>query len=296
MLLFDQWLSQWNVPWFYLSLALVVGLLVGSFLNVVIYRLPKMMERGFRQECCEFLEQPQLNDTTGNKEAFNLAIPGSRCGSCNSAIKPWHNIPVLSYLLLKGRCASCNAGYSARYPIVEFITGILSLLMLLHFGLNTQGILALVFLWSLICLTMIDIDTQLLPDSITLPLLWCGLIANSFNVYVPLIDSLWGAAAGYLSLWSIYWLFKLITGKEGMGFGDFKLLAALGAWMGWQILPMIIILSSFVGAAIGIAGILILGRNKNIPIPFGPYLAIAGGLAFIWGEQLLAGYLAFFAL
>ncbi len=287
-----EWLNTLaNTPWLYLTTGALVGCFVGSFLNVVIYRLPKMMENEYKQECCEFLELEHKAPAR-----FNLAIPGSRCSSCNQSIKPWHNIPILSYLLLKGKCAYCQASYSVRYPMIELVTGILTWLMLWHFGANAQGLFAVLLLWALICLTMIDVDTQLLPDSITLPLIWLGLIANSINTYVPLIDSLWGAVAGFLSLWSIYWLFKIVTKKEGMGRGDFKLLAALGAWMGWQLLPLIIILSSFVGAVIGIAGIIIMGRDKNIPMPFGPYLAIAGWIAFLWGDILTKSYLSFFAI
>lgn len=280
-----------SLPWLYLSLGLVVGMLVGSFLNVVIYRLPKMMEQGFTQEAQEFLGLDAPPPTR-----FNLAIPGSHCTACNTPIRPWHNIPVLSYILLKGRCAYCQQSYSCRYPLVELATGVLTGLTLWHFGFTAAGLLAVVFLWALICLTMIDIDTQLLPDSITLPLLWLGILANSAGMFVSLSDSVYGAMAGYLSLWSIYWLFKLVTGKEGMGYGDFKLLAALGAWMGWQVLPLIIVLSSFVGAAIGIAGIVIKGKDKNVPMPFGPYLAIAGWIAFVGGEPLIELYQAFFAL
>jgi leader peptidase (prepilin peptidase) / N-methyltransferase len=270
--------------------AAILGLLVGSFLNVVIYRLPKMLEKEWREQCCELLEQtPKASDD----KPFNLVVPNSTCPHCGHRIKPWENIPVISYLFLKGRCSACGASISARYPIIELVTGVLSFFVIYHFGANLTGLSVLVLTWALIALTMIDIDTQLLPDNVTLPLIWLGLILNSFGVFTSLTDALWGAVAGYLSLWSIYWLFKLLTGKEGMGFGDFKLLAALGAWMGWQMLPLIVLMSSFVGAAIGIGMILLRGRDRNIPIPFGPYLAIAGGLSLLWGDMLVAQYLQF---
>ncbi|EGG93384.1 Leader peptidase (Prepilin peptidase) [gamma proteobacterium IMCC1989] len=284
------------LPSIYYPLTLLVGLLVGSFLNVVIFRIPKMMEQEFRSECCDFLTINDEKIKQSKDKKITLSTPNSTCPSCQTPIKPWHNIPVISYLFLRGKCANCKTHISVRYPIVEAATGLLSLLTIYLLGFNSAGLVALVLLWSLICLTMIDIDTQLLPDSITLPLLWLGLIANYFGLYTSLEDALLGAIFGYLSLWSVFWLFKIITGKEGMGYGDFKLLAALGAWMGWQFLPLIILLSSLVGAVIGIAGIIILGRNKNIPIPFGPYLAIAGWIAFIWGERIIDFYFQFIGL
>lgn len=273
----------------------VLGLLIGSFLNVVIYRLPKMMHIGWRKDCEEFLENNKDNPDSYLKEGetFNIATPNSTCPKCGSAIKPWQNIPVISYVFLKGACANCKTRISLRYPIIEAIAGLLSAMVLLSFGISWAGVLGLIFVWSLICLTMIDIDHYLLPDSITLPLLWLGILANIFGVYTDLQSSVIGAMVGYLSLWSVYWLFKLTTGKEGMGYGDFKLLAALGAWMGWEYLLLIILLSSLVGAIIGIGGILILGRDKNKPLPFGPYLAIAGLVAFLWGEPLLNSYAQF---
>lgn len=285
-----------NTPSVYYALTCLVGLLVGSFLNVVIFRTPQIMEQEFRAECCDFLAIKDKKVQGISNERITLSTPNSTCPSCKKSIKPWHNIPVISYLLLRGKCAHCGTHISIRYPMVEMATGLLSVFTIYLLGFNNSGLVALVLLWSLISLTMIDIDTQLLPDSITLPLIWLGLIANSFGLYTDLFDSLWGAVFGYLSLWSVFWLFKLITGKEGMGYGDFKLLAALGAWMGWQFLPLIILLSSFVGAVIGIAGIIILGRNKNIPIPFGPYLAIAGWIAFIWGDNIVDYYFQFIGL
>ena len=278
-------LSDLPIEWL-VATSIMLGLVVGSFLNVVIYRLPKAMEGEWRSDCCDLLE---IDSPAPAK--FNLAFPNSHCPTCEAPIKPWQNIPVLSYLLLRGKCSSCKTSISLRYPVVEIVAGLLSGAIILKFGFSAQAACALLITWALISLTMIDIDTQLLPDSITLPLLWLGLIANAFGVFTTLEDALWGAVAGYLALWSVFWLFKIATGKEGMGYGDFKLLAALGAWMGWQALPVVIILSSFVGAAIGIAGILIMGRDKNIPIPFGPYLAIAGWIALLWGEQLTAYYL-----
>lgn len=254
------------------------------------------MEQEFRGECCDFLTINDEKIKQSKDQRITLSTPNSTCPSCQTPIKPWHNIPVISYLFLRGKCANCKTHISVRYPIIEAATGLLSLLTIYLLGFNSAGLVALVLLWSLICLTMIDIDTQLLPDSITLPLLWLGLIANYFGLYTSLEDALLGAIFGYLSLWSVFWLFKIITGKEGMGYGDFKLLAALGAWMGWQFLPLVILLSSLVGAVIGIAGIIILGRNKNIPIPFGPYLAIAGWIAFIWGERIIDFYFQFIGL
>lgn len=281
-----------------LACTLVLGLLVGSFLNVVIYRLPKMMERDWQDQCRDFLTNDgdisTLPASDSKQEPFNLMVPASRCPHCGHKIKPWENIPVVSYLFLRGKCSNCKAGISARYPAIELVTGLLSVAVIFYVGVNWSGLAALVFTWSLIALTMIDFDTYLLPDDITLPLLWLGLITNSFNTFTDLPSALWGAIAGYLALWSVYKLFKLVTGKEGMGYGDFKLLAVLGAWMGWQMLPQIILLSSLVGAVIGVSMIVIRGRDKNIPIPFGPYLAIAGWIAFIWGDTINQSYLKLF--
>ena len=281
-----------------LACTLVLGLLVGSFLNVVIYRLPKMMERDWQNQCRDFLTNDgditALPANDSKQEPFNLMVPASRCPHCGHKIKPWENIPIVSYLFLRGRCSNCKASISARYPIIELVTGLLSVAVIYYVGVNWSGMAALIFTWSLIALTMIDFDTYLLPDDITLPLLWLGVIANSFGAFTDLSSAVWGAIAGYLALWSVYKVFKLLTGKEGMGYGDFKLLAALGAWMGWQMLPQIILLSSLVGAVIGISMIVIRGRDKNIPIPFGPYLAIAGWIAFIWGDTINQSYLKLF--
>jgi leader peptidase (prepilin peptidase)/N-methyltransferase len=274
----------------------ILGLLVGSFLNVVIHRLPKMMERDWEDQCKEFIanHKDPASLQLPKPGSFNLMIPRSRCPNCGHQIKSWENIPVISYLALGGKCSACKTKISARYPIIEITTGVLSAAVIFYIGINWNGLAALIFTWSLIALTMIDFDTYLLPDDITLPLLWLGLIVNSFNAFTDLPSALWGAIAGYLSLWSVYKLFKLLTGKEGMGYGDFKLLAALGAWMGWQMLPQIILLSSLVGAVIGISLIIVRGRDKNIPIPFGPYLAIAGWIAFVWGDTINQSYLQLF--
>jgi leader peptidase (prepilin peptidase)/N-methyltransferase len=273
---------------------IALGLAVGSFLNVVIYRLPVMLQNEWRRECDDYLQeqgQPLPKKDKKDNARFNLAYPNSRCPGCGSSIKPWQNIPVLSYVLLKGACANCKTKISPRYPIIEASTAALGALVFWHFGASPQALLGFVFLWSLISLTMIDADHYLLPDSITLPLLWLGILANLFDTYTTLESSVIGAVAGYLSLWTVYWGFKLATGKEGMGYGDFKLLAALGAWMGWEYLPLIILLSSAVGALLGITAIVLMGRDKAKPLPFGPYLAVAGFMAFIWGDVLLQHYL-----
>ena len=274
----------------------ILGLLVGSFLNVVIHRLPKMMERDWYQQCIEFLGSENVKDEGKKKftpEKFNLVTPNSTCPYCGHKIKPWENVPVVSYLFLRGKCSGCKAKISLRYPVIEALTAILSVAAIYVFGANLTGLACLVFTWCLIALTMIDFDTQLLPDTITLPLLWLGLIANAFGLFTTLDGALWGAIGGYLSLFSVYWLFKLLTGKEGMGFGDFKLLGALGAWLGWQMLLQIILLSALAGAVIGVGMIVIRGRDKNIPIPFGPYLAIAGWIALMWGHDINQAYLAY---
>jgi Type II secretory pathway, prepilin signal peptidase PulO and related peptidases len=272
----------------------LLGLLVGSFLNVVVYRLPIMLQRSWRKECLEFLEQEETKPAS--PDVFNLSQPRSRCPFCNHPITALENIPVLSYLLLKGKCKNCKKPISIRYPIVELTTALLSVLITLHFGVSLQTVAALLFTWTLICLTLIDFDTQLLPDSITLPLLWFALLASLFHVFVTPETALIGALLGYLSLWSVFWLFKLLTGKEGMGYGDFKLLAAIGALLGWKMLPLVIMLSAFVGALVGMTLIVLKGRDKNIPIPFGPYLSIAAYIALIWGDGINRTYLQFVGL
>ncbi|MGV3591929.1 MAG: prepilin peptidase [Gammaproteobacteria bacterium] len=277
-------------------MALVLGLMIGSFLNVVIYRLPLMMEHDWRAQCHEFLDMPPPDATKKSSFAvFNLAQPSSHCPHCKHALGAGENIPVLSYLLQGGKCRHCKQGISARYPVIEAITGILSMIVAFKFGFTWLTLAALVLTWSLIALTMIDFDHQLLPDDITLPLLWLGLALNTQGWFVPLDAAVWGAIGGYGLLWSVYWLFKLATGKEGMGFGDFKLLGALGAWLGWQALPQIILLSSLVGAVVGITLILVKGRDKNVPIPFGPYLAAAGYIALVWGDAITAAFFAWAA-
>ena len=271
-----------------IALVSIIGLLVGSFLNVVIYRLPVMMERGWKKECEEYLE---LDSTETENGSFNLMLPLSRCPRCKAEIKAYQNIPVISYLFLGGKCASCQTHIALRYPLIEAFTGLLSAIVAWHFGYSLAMLFALLLTWSLIALSFIDIDHQLLPDSITLPVLWLGLFLSLFTIYVDTHVSLIGAIAGYLSLWAVYQLFKLATGKEGMGFGDFKLLALLGAWLGWQYLPIIILLSSLVGAIIGISMVILVKKDLRIPIPFGPYLAAAGWIILIWGEQINQIYL-----
>ncbi|HAF46027.1 MAG TPA: prepilin peptidase [Gallionellaceae bacterium] len=277
-------------PLVFVLVAGLLGLLVGSFLNVVIHRLPKMMERDWHAQCAE------LNGQTPAPVApYNLVVPRSACPHCGHAIGALENIPVVSYLFLKGKCKGCGAAISMRYPIVEAVSGILSAYAAWHFGFGAAGIAAIVFVWALIALTFIDFDTQLLPDDITLPLLWLGLLLNLNGVFTTLPNAVIGAVAGYLVLWSVYWAFKLATGKEGMGFGDFKLLAAIGAWFGWTMLPLVILLSSLVGAVVGIALIVFAKRGRNIPIPFGPYLAGGGLIALFWGQTLTQNYLQLLA-
>jgi len=267
----------------------IIGLMVGSFLNVVIYRLPVMMKRGWKKECEEFLELPISDLPT---ETLNLALPASHCPSCQAEIKAYQNIPIFSYLFLRGKCANCQAHISLRYPFVEALTGILSVVVAYQLGGGIATLFALLLTWVLVALSGIDIDHQLLPDNITLPMVWLGLFLSLFNVFTDPVSSIIGAIAGYLILWSIYWLFKLLTGKEGMGYGDFKLLALFGAWLGWQYLLLIVLLSSLVGAIIGTSMIIFIQRDKNIPIPFGPYLAIAGWIALLWGDKINALYLS----
>lgn len=274
-------------PLWAIAIIFIFGLMIGSFLNVVIYRLPLMMNREWRSQCAELLEL----DAPAQQEPFNLAFPGSHCPACKHPIGALENIPLLSYLLQRGKCRHCATPISIRYPIIELITGILSAAVIWQFGVGWQGLFVLLFTWVLIALTLIDFDHQLLPDSLTLPLLWLGLLLSLATVFVDAHASIIGAAVGYLLLWSVYWLFKLVTGKEGMGYGDFKLLAALGAWMGWQAIPLIVLLSSLVGALVGISLILFRGRDRQLPIPFGPYLAAAGWIAMMWGNEITTGYL-----
>lgn len=282
-------MSVLSEPTALVPLAILVGLMVGSFLNVVIHRLPKIMERGWLAECAELRgETPPLF------EKLTLATPRSRCPHCGHRITAIENIPVLSYIFLWGRCRGCQTRISPRYPLVEALSGLLSGYAAWRFGPSWAGIGALFFIWCMIALTFIDFDTQLLPDSITLPLLWTGLLLNLGDTFTDIRSAVIGTAAGYLSLWAVYWSFKLATGKEGMGYGDFKLLAAIGAWLGWQMLPLTILASSVVGAAVGIALIAFARHGRNIPIPFGPYLAAAAIIALFWGKPLTQQYLGLF--
>ncbi len=269
-----------------------IGLAVGSFLNVVVYRLPKMMEQMWHKECQELLGK----SPTDEEKPFNLSRPASHCPACGQRIKPWENIPIISWLFLKGKCSNCGTRISMRYPIIEALTAILSLVVAHHFGVSWETLGALILTWALISLSLIDFDVQLLPDSITLPFLWLGLLLSLFGLFTDAHSAIIGALVGYLSLWSIFQAFKLLTGKEGMGYGDFKLLAMLGAWLGWQYLPQIIMLSALVGAVVGLTLILARGRDKNIPIPFGPYLATAGWISLIWGDAINHAYLTWSGL
>ncbi len=270
----------------FVSVLFILGLLIGSFLNVVIHRLPLMMHREWQQQCYEL-----IGSDASETSPLTLSTPRSRCPHCGHAISALENIPVISYLFLRGRCRDCQARISVRYPLIEALTGVLSALVAWYFGFSWICLGALLLTWALIALTFIDVDEQLLPDSITLPLLWLGLFFNLFGSFTTLQSAVIGAIAGYLSLWLVFHAFRLATGKEGMGFGDFKLLAALGAWLGWEFLPVIILLSSLVGAVVGISLILLRQHHRNQPIPFGPYLAAAGWLALIWGDVINSGYL-----
>ena len=272
-------------PW----LCLALGLCIGSFLNVVIYRLPKIMQRDWEHQCAELRgEKPPEH------EAFNLALPRSHCPACAQPITALQNIPLASYLALGGKCAACGARISPRYALIEALGGLAGAYAAWRFGFGLAAFAAMLFLWCMIALSFIDFDTQLLPDSITLPLLWAGLLLNLSGTFVDLGSAVIGAAAGYLSLWCVYWGFRFATGKEGMGFGDFKLLAAIGAWLGWQMLPLVVLASSFVGAIAGISLMLFARHGRNVPIPFGPYLAVAGAVALFWGKSLTFAYLGLF--
>ncbi|MBP8139398.1 MAG: prepilin peptidase [Burkholderiales bacterium] len=269
-----------------LPAAAVIGLCVGSFLNVVIHRLPKMMERGWADQCAELAgREPEA------KPRYDLVVPRSACPACGHAITAIENVPVVSWLALRGRCRGCKAPISPRYPVVELVAGALAVAAVWQFGAGWKGLAACAFLWTLLALAFIDADTQLLPDDLTLPLLWGGLAANLFGLFVPLASAVIGAIAGYLVLWTVYWLFKLVRGKEGMGYGDFKLLAALGAWLGWPMLPQIVLVSSVLGAVGGILMIVLKGRDKAVPLPYGPWLAGAGAVALFFGPAINAMYL-----
>jgi len=286
-------LSQLYPAIFY-SLVFFVSLMVGSFLNVVIYRLPIMMERSWQQEYQSYFsegEPPTDVTPSASDEVFNLVKPDSTCPSCGHKIRAWENIPVISYLFLKGKCAKCKVGISVRYPLVELFTALACTFAAYQFGVTSQALWAVLFTYMLVALLFIDLDKMLLPDQLTLPLLWLGLLLSTQNIFVGTTDAIIGAAAGYLSLWSVYWLFKLATGKEGMGYGDFKLLAALGAFTGWQGLPIIILLSSFVGAIAGILIMVVQNKGKSLAIPFGPYLAVAGWLTLLFKDTIITTYL-----
>ncbi len=273
-------------PVLFWSMATLVGLCVGSFLNVVIHRVPKMLERQWQAQCAEL-----AGAEVAQAEPYNLLVPRSACPGCSRPIRALENVPLVSWLVLRGRCAGCGARIPARYPMVELLGAVALLGALFRFGASWQGLAAAGLLWALLALTFIDFDTQLLPDNLTLPLLWAGLIVNLWGLFAPLASAVIGAVAGYVSLWTVYWIFKLVRNKEGMGYGDFKLLAALGAWLGWQMLPLIVLLSSAVGAVIGIGLILLRGRDHNVPLAFGPYLAIAGAIALFGGRALTTLYL-----
>ena len=290
-------------PGFFVGVVFLLGLMFGSFFNVVIYRVPIMMKLEWLDNARDFLQELFGRDLPEDwqkapadlpSRPFNLVKPDSTCPKCGHQIRWYENVPLLSYVLLKGRCSACKTKISPRYPIIELVTGLLSAFIAWKLGVSWETGAILIFTWCLICLTVIDFDHKLLPDQITLPLMWLGILVNLNGMFATTESAIWGAVAGYLSLWSIYWIFKLLTGKEGMGYGDFKLLAALCAWMGIQMLPVIILLSSFVGAAVGITLILVQGRDKNIPIPFGPYLASAGWIALFWGHDLVHYYLRHF--
>lgn len=275
-----------TTPWLLITAAVLFGLVVGSFLNVVIHRLPRMLEQGWRAECAELSGNPLPAG-----ETYNLVLPRSRCPHCGHPIRAVENIPVLSYVALRGRCAACKAPISLRYPAVEALAGALAGYIAWRFGASAAAAGAMLFAWTMIALAFIDLDTFYLPDNLTLPLLWTGLAFNIGATFTDLTSAVIGAAGGYLVLWVVFWAYKLATGKEGMGYGDFKLLAAIGAWLGWKMLPLVILLSSFVGAVIGIGLIVLARRGRNVPIPFGPYLALAGLIALFYGEQLNRQYL-----
>ena len=279
-------------PLAFVVIALLVGLLVGSFLNVVIWRLPKMLEREWQLQARDILGLPGETPPA----TYNLMLPHSECPHCGHRIRAWENIPLLSYVFLRGRCSSCATPISKRYPLTELACGLLSAFIAWHFGFGWQAVMVLFLSWGLLAMSLIDAEHQLLPDVLVLPLMWLGLVVNSFELFVPLHEALWGAIAGYMALWSVFWLFKLITGKEGIGHGDFKLLAMLGAWGGWQVLPLTILLSSLVGAIIGMILLSLRNAKTSTPIPFGPYLAIAGWIALLWGGQITGFYWQFVGL
>lgn len=275
-----------ETPALWIALSASVGLMVGSFLNVVVHRLPIMLERDWQAQCAEL-----RNEDVPAQQAFNLVVPRSTCPACGHAITWYENIPLLSFMFLGGKCSACTAPIARRYPLVEALSGVLTAVAAWHFGFGWPAVTSFLLIWALIALAFIDLDTHFLPDNITLPLIWLGLLVNLGGGFTSLEAAVIGAVAGYLVLWLVYHLFKLLTGKEGMGFGDFKLLAALGAWFGWQMLPLVIVLSSLVGAVVGVAMILLAGHDRSKPIPFGPYLVLAGLVTLFWGDGLLAAYM-----
>ncbi len=297
---FLQLMSQY--PWLFITLSFIFAATIGSFLNVVIHRMPVMMKREWQQECNAYLEEyhaSTLDKSLLKKlaapidnypERYNLLVPGSACPKCGDKIKPWQNIPVLGWIMLKGQCANCKAAISARYPVVEAFTGLLVAILAWHFGPNMQFALATLLTFILITLTFIDLDEMLLPDQLTLPLVWLGLLVNLSGTFTDLQSAIIGAVTGYLSLWSVFWLFKLLTGKEGMGYGDFKLMAVAGAWLGWQYLPLVILLSSILGAVVGIVLLIKKQQSGSLQIPFGPYIAAALYVALLSGDNIIAAY------
>lgn len=285
----NLWTVFANQPVLFLAFAGLLGLLLGSFINVLAYRLPIMLERQWHREAQEVLGLPVVTH-----ERFDLCLPASRCSHCGHRIRAWENIPVLSYLWLRGRCSACKAAIGVRYPLVELGCAVLSIVVAWQFGPSLQALFALLLTWCLLSLSLIDADHQLLPDVLVMPTLWLGLLCNAFGLFTPLPDALWGAVIGYLSLWGVYWLFKLLTGKEGLGYGDFKLLALIGAWGGWQVLPLTLVMSSVVGAVIGLCLLRLRRASMGSAMPFGPYLAIAGWIAVLWGDEMYVSYLQLF--
>ena len=281
-----------NSPAYFYTIVVVFSLLIGSFLNVVIYRLPKMLEQGWKSECREFLADELAKPIQVDESPITLSTPSSSCPKCQHKIRFYENIPVISWMFLKGKCSQCKTKISLRYPMVELATAMLSVVIAANYGVTFTTLMLLVLTWGLICLTLIDVDHMLLPDQITLPLLWLGLLVNINGAIVPLHDAVVGAVAGYMSLFSIFWLFKLITGKDGMGHGDFKLVALFGAWIGWQLLPLLILMASAVGAVIGISLMVFKNHQREQAIPFGPYLAIAGWITLLWGNGIWSWYLS----
>ena len=275
------------------SLIALLGLFVGSFLNVVIYRLPLRLQHEWQSECKEFLGTDVSSSDNSETPPENIFTSRSHCPHCGHLITALENIPVLSYLILRGKCSECSEHISVRYPVVEILTAVISGITAWSFGFTAALPFVLILVWSLVALSFIDFDHKLLPDKLVYPILWLGLLVNSQNILTDIYSALYGAVAGYLLLWIVYQAFKLLTGKEGMGYGDFKLLSLIGAWLGWQMLPLVVLLSSLVGAIVGILGILILGRDKQLPIPFGPYLSVAALIALFWGQQIIDSYLQF---